>query len=237
MLHGPYGEQHQPYHRRQGENHQPVSPGVLQAEEVGEAYGCYTPEDQNGPEDCGDALLCCDQTHSPSVGQSLDLVEPFCVELHVGLCAWLELLKVCPDLVDKGPPCWSSFLRGHQGCLPLLHQGPLLVAHLLGVGTGEFLDVGTFGLRKPMGQPEDLGHGVGFLLDRYTGRIVFLPHGDNHERQQNGVDHAQSCVDEACNVVMSLARGGGYEALHHLETGECYEASPTDHKYAKNYGE
>jgi hypothetical protein len=88
-----------------------------------------------------------------------------------------------------------------------------------------------------MGQPEDLGQGVGLLLDRYTGRVVFPPHGDDHERQQNGVDHAQCCVDEACNVVVGLARGGGNEALHHLQPGERNEASPTDHKYAIDYGE
>jgi hypothetical protein len=98
------------------------------------------------------------------------------------------------------------------------------------------LDVRTFWLREPMGQPEDLGQGVCLLLDRYTGCIVFLPHGDNHERDQHGVDHAQRRVDEACDVVVSLARGGGYEALHHLETGERDEASPTYHKYAINYG-
>jgi hypothetical protein len=55
MLHGPYGEKHQPDHRRQGHNHQPVCPRVLQTKQVGEAYGCYPSEDQNGPEDCGDA--------------------------------------------------------------------------------------------------------------------------------------------------------------------------------------
>jgi hypothetical protein len=36
---------------------------------------------------------------------------------------------------------------------------------------------------------------------------------------------------------VSLARGGRYEALHQLQPGERDEASPTDHKYAKNYGE
>jgi hypothetical protein len=30
---------------------------------------------------------------------------------------------------------------------------------------------------------------------------------------------------------------GGNEALHHLQPGEREEASPTDHKYAKYYGE
>jgi hypothetical protein len=121
--------------------------------------------------------------------------------------------------------------------LTLLHQGPLFVDHLVGVGSGEFLDVRTFWLRKPVGQPEDLGYRVGLLLDRYAGRVVFLPHGDNYERNEHGVDHAKGRVDKACNVVVGLARGGGYEALHHLETGERDEASPTAHKYAKNYGE
>jgi hypothetical protein len=108
---------------------------------------------------------------------------------------------------------------------------------LLGVGISEFLDVRTFWLREAIAQPEDLGQGVGLLLDRLAGRVVFLPNGDNYERNEHGVDHTKGRVDEACNVVVSLARGGGYEALHHLETGEREEASPTDHKYAKKYGE
>jgi hypothetical protein len=87
-----------------------------------------------------------------------------------------------------------------------------------------------------MGQPEDLGYGIGFLLDRFAGCPVFLPHGDNHERQQNGVDHAQRRVDEACNVVVGLARGSGNEALHQLQPGECYEAYTADHEYAIDYG-
>jgi hypothetical protein len=121
--------------------------------------------------------------------------------------------------------------------LTLLHQGPLFVDHLVGIRSGESLDVRTFGLREAMGQPEDLGHGVGLLLDRYTGRVVFLPHGDNYERNEHSVDHAKGRVDEAGHVIVSLAQGGGNEALHHLETGERDEASPTDHKYAIDYGE
>src|SRR5919112_849520 len=121
MLPGAYSEQYQPDHSSQGHNHQPVRPRVLQAEEVGEAYSRYPREYQDGPEDSGDALLGRDQAHPSCVGQSLDLVESFCVELLVGRRPWLELLKVCADIVYKGPPCWSSFLRGHQGCLSLLH--------------------------------------------------------------------------------------------------------------------
>src|SRR5215211_7455033 len=74
MLHGPYGEQHQTYHRCQGHYHQPVSPCVLQSEQVGEPYRRYPTEDQDSPEDCGDAFFCCHKAHPPCVGQSLDLV-------------------------------------------------------------------------------------------------------------------------------------------------------------------
>src|SRR5215203_6445537 len=98
MLQGADGEQYQPDHRSQGHHHQPVCPRVLQTEEVGEAYGCYATEDQDGPKDSGNALLGCDQTHPPCVAQSLDLIKSFCVELLVGRGAWLELLKGCSDL-------------------------------------------------------------------------------------------------------------------------------------------
>jgi hypothetical protein len=111
------------------------------------------------------------------------------------------------------------------------------VDHLLGVGSDELLDVGIPGLRKPVGQPEDVGRRVGLLLDRYTGRLVLLPHGDDHESQQHGVDHAQRSVDEACHVVVGLARGGGYEALHQNESAKRHEAYTADHKYAIHYGE
>src|SRR5215213_10045811 len=105
MLKGAYGEQNQRYDRRQGHHHQPVRPRVLQTKQVGEAYRCYPTENKNSPKHSWDALLRCDQTHPPCVGQSLDLVQSFCVELLICLCAWLKLLKVCADIVYKGPPC------------------------------------------------------------------------------------------------------------------------------------
>src|SRR5215216_1797686 len=237
MLQGPYREQYQPDHRCQGHYHQPVSPRALQAEEVGEAYRRYPPEYQNGPLHSWDALLCGDQTHPPCVCKPLDLVQAFCVELLFGLGVWLELLNVCADLVYQGPPCRSPLCLGHQGCLSLLHQGILLMNHLFGVGTGEFLEVGSFWCRKPIAQPVDLSQGVGFLLDRFACGLIFLPHRDDHERQEHGVDHAQGRVDEASDVVVGLSRGGGYEALHQLQPGEREEAGPTDHNYAINYGE
>jgi hypothetical protein len=36
---------------------------------------------------------------------------------------------------------------------------------------------------------------------------------------------------------VSLARGGGNEAIHQHEPAKRDEASPTDNKYAINYGE
>ena len=92
-----------------------------------------------------------------------------------------------------------------------------MLDHLLCVGSDELLEVGAPRLRKPVGQPEDVGRRVGLLLDRLAGRLEFLPHGDDHERKQNGVDHAQGCVDETCDVVVGPARVGGNEALHQLE--------------------
>src|SRR5215207_4929708 len=98
MLHGAYGEKHQSDHRRQGNDHHPVCPRVLQSEEVGEAYHRYTPEYKDGPKHSGDVLFGCDQAHPSCVGHSLDLIQSFCVELLVGLCAWLEILDVCSDV-------------------------------------------------------------------------------------------------------------------------------------------
>jgi hypothetical protein len=226
VLHGTDGEQNKPYNRRQGPHHQPVRPRVLQAEKVGEAYGCYPPEDQNGPEDSGDALFGCDQTHPPSVGQSLDLVESFRVELFLALRAWLEPLYVLQDVVDDGLPSGSTSGLRHQGCPPLLHQGPLPVDHLFGVGSDELLDVGAPRLWKLVGQPEDVSRCVGLLLDDFSGRPILLPHGDNHELQQNSIDHTQRRVDEAGHVVVLPSRGGGHEALHKLEAREREEADP-----------
>ena len=64
--------------------------------------------------------------------------------------------------------------------------------------------------------------------------MVLLPNGDDHERQKHGVDHAQGRVDEACHVVVSLARGDGHEAIYQLEAHERDEANSTDHQDAVN---
>jgi hypothetical protein len=52
------------------------------------------------------------------------------------------------------------------------------------------------------------------------GRLVLLPHGDDHQRQQHGVDDADDGVDEAGHVVVLLAKRRGHEALHHSQAGD-----------------
>jgi hypothetical protein len=93
--------------------------------------------------------------------------------------------------------------------------------HLLGVGVGELLDVGALGFGQLIAKPEDLGHRVCLLLYGLACGLVFLPHGDDHESKQHGVDHAQSRVDEARNVVVFLAPLSWHEALHH-DSHEAY---------------
>ena len=106
------------------------------------------------------------------------------------------------------------------------HQGPLLMDHLLGVGSGELLDVGALGFWQLVAKQEDFGRRVGLLLDRLACGLVFLPHADDHERKKHGVDHAQGGVDEAGHVVVALARDGWHEALDQLEPGERDQAHP-----------
>ena len=91
----------------------------------------------------------------PGVRQALDLVEPLCVELLLGLRAWLVSPKGRPDILDEDPPTRSRSSMFHKGRSALLHQGPLLIDHLLCVGSGEFLEPVALGLRELMGQPED----------------------------------------------------------------------------------
>src|SRR5215218_4978473 len=136
----------------------------------------------------------------------------------------LVSLEGCPNVVDEDP---TSRAR-----LSLLHQGPFFVDHLLGVRTGEFLDVMALGFGESMGEPEDLGQSVGLLLGRILGRIEFLPHGDDHERQQHGVDDAQDGVDEASHVVVLLAHLRGHKSLHQREPAERGEADRANHQNA-----
>ena len=49
------------------------------------------------------------------------------------------------------------------------------------------------------------------------GRLVVLPHGDDHEREQHGVGDAQDREDEACDVVLPLSAFGWHQALHQYQ--------------------
>src|SRR5215218_10129805 len=68
-----------------GSTPQPVRPGALQAEEVGEADRRDPPEYQDGPEDPGNALFRRDKSCPPGISKALDLVESFRVELFFDL--------------------------------------------------------------------------------------------------------------------------------------------------------
>jgi hypothetical protein len=125
----------------------------------------------------------------------------------------------------------------HQGCLPLLHQGPLFVDHFVSVGSGEFLEVGAFWIRELIAQPEDLRHGVYLLLDCLIDCLELLPHSDDHELEQHGVDHTQGRLDEASDVVVLLARLSWHEAVHQRQPAKREEANPADQEHAINYGE
>jgi hypothetical protein len=133
------------------------------------------------------------------------LVQPLCVELLPGHRAGLDLLEGCPDVVDEDPPVRDLPGTLHERRLALRHQGPLFVHDLLRVGSGEFLELSPFRVREPMGEPEDLGKRVGLGLHRNACTPELLPHGDDHERKQHGVDDTQDGVDEAGHVVVPLA--------------------------------
>src|SRR3712207_5275041 len=86
-----------------------------------------------------------------------------------------------------------------------------------------------------MSKPEDVGQLTSFPFRRVPGRSEILPHGDNHERQQYGVDDAQDSVDETGHVVVLPAQLRGHEALHHRQPNYRGEACPTNDQDAINY--
>src|SRR5215203_4746596 len=230
MAQGTDGEQHKPYNRGQGHHHQPVRPGALQAEQVGEANRRYPSEYKDGPEDSGYALLRGDQARPPGIGQPPHLAQSFSVELFLSLRVWLEPVYGRPEVVDKVPSCRRPRLLLQHGLLALRHQGPLLVDHLFGISFGELLDVGALWFGQLIAQPEDLGSRVGLLFHRLARGLVLFPHGDHHEREEHSVDHAQGRIDEACNVVVLLARSGWHEAMHQFEPHERDQAYCPDRK-------
>src|SRR5829696_10274214 len=132
----------------------------------------------------------------------------------LGRRARLEILKSCPHIVYKVP----RFRCTPLPLDPLLHQGPLFVDHLLGVGAGVFLELEALSFWEPMREPGDVGYRVCLALYRFESPLILLPNSDDQECQQHGVHHPYDGVEKACNVVMLLALFGG--------TRRCTNSSP-----------
>jgi hypothetical protein len=84
-----------------------------------------------------------------------------------------------------------------------LHQRPLLLYDGPGVGADEPLDAPYRG-RGPVGEEVVPGELVGLALHRVLGRLVLLPHDDDHEGQQHGVGDPEERVDKVGDVVVFL---------------------------------
>src|SRR5215212_3980987 len=133
----------------------------------------------------------------------------------LGLRARLEILKSCPHIVDKVP----RFRCTPLPLDPLLHQGPLFVDHLLGVGTSVFLELVALSSWEPMGEPGDVGYRVCLALYRFESPLILFPYSDDQECQQHGVHDPYDSVEEASDVVVLLALLGGDHALYQLQPG------------------
>jgi hypothetical protein len=76
------------------------------------------------------------------------------------------------------------------------------------------LDARPLGLGELGGEEVDAGQLVRLALHVGLGRLVILPHDDDHEGQQHGVGDAQDHMDKAGDVVVLLPEASGYQALH-----------------------
>ena len=87
----------------------------------------------------------------------------------------------------------------------------------------EYLSENTNGWDTQRAHMLNEWEGEGLELDGH--KLEYVEHtglrgGGDNEGEQHGVDHTKRRVDEACNVVVGLARGGGNEALHQLQSGD-----------------
>src|SRR5215211_9144390 len=119
----------------------------------------------------------------------------------LGRRARLELLKGCPHIVNKVPRFRRPPLPLDP---PLLHQGPLLVDYLLGVGTSVFLELVALSFRELMSEPGDVGHRVCLTLYSFESPLILLPYSDNQEGEQHRVHDPYDGVEEASNFVVLL---------------------------------
>ena len=92
------------------------------------------------------------------------------------------------------------------------------------------------GFGEAVGEPEDLGQLVGLATHGRLGRLVLFPHGDDHEREQHGVDDADDRVDEPGHVVMLSATGRRHGALHRPQADDRDEHDREDRQKAVDSG-
>src|SRR5215203_4184760 len=135
----------------------------------------------------------------------------------LGRRARLEILKSCPHIVDKVPRLRCTPLPLD----PLLHQGPLCVDYLLGVGTSVFLELVALSFREPMREPGDVGHRVCLALYSFESPLILLPYSDDQECQQHGVHNPYDSVEKSSDVVVLLALLGRNQALDQLQPSDC----------------
>ena len=114
--------------------------------------------------------------------------------------------------------------------LSSLHHRPLFVHHDSYVRPDEVLEVGALGLGQLGGEVVGSGQFVRLTLHVGLGRLVVLPHGDDHEGEQHGVGEAQDGVDEAGDVVLPLSTVWGHKALHHQQPRDRHEHGQEDRK-------
>src|SRR3712207_8991681 len=83
-------------------------------------------------------------------------------------------------------------------------------------GSDELLDVGAPGLRKPVGQPEDVGRRVSLLLDGVAGSPVLLPHGDDH-RSEEHTSELQSRQYLVCRLLLEKKKKNEIVSIHRAD--------------------
>jgi hypothetical protein len=116
-----------------------------------------------------------------------------------------------------------------EGFIPLIHELPGFVAYYW-VDAEDGVMISTSVFEHKDAEEESTFLAGAFVAEHLASLLPNRPQISDHERQEHGVDHAQGRVDEPCHVVVLLARDGGHQTMHQLETGEREEAYPSDHQ-------
>ena len=117
----------------------------------------------------------------------------------------------------------------HEGFIPLIHELPGFVAYYW-VDAEDGVMISTSVFEDKDAEEESTFLAGAFVAEHLASLLPNRPQISDHEGKEHGVDHAQGRVDEPCHVVVLLARDGGNETMHQLETGEREEAYPSDHQ-------